>query len=148
MKKLITFTEQFQNGYSGYSRFLEIMAVAPDIQDAPEAKEVNDVKGAIDFENVSFAYEGTQEKVLSHVNLKVLGEYALAGSSMQENYTLQFDSRFYDVTEGSVLLDGEDIRNLKLQSLRNQIELYSRMCICLHEPLWKKYPVRKTGRYR
>lgn len=124
VKKLITFTEQFQNGYSGYSRFLEIMAVAPDIQDAPEAKEVNDVKGAIDFENVSFAYEGTQEKVLSHVNLKVkAGEYvALVGSSGTGKTTLcSLIPRFYDVTEGSVLLDGEDIRNLKLQSLRNQI---------------------------
>ena len=124
VKKLITFTEQFQKGYSGYSRFLEIMAVAPDIQDAPEAKEVNDVKGAIDFENVSFAYEGTQEKVLSHVNLKVkAGEYvALVGSSGAGKTTLcSLIPRFYDVTEGSVLLDGEDIRNLKLQSLRNQI---------------------------
>lgn len=124
VKKLITFTEQFQNGYSGYSRFLEIMAVAPDIQDAPEAKEVNDVKGAIDFENVSFAYEGTQEKVLSHVHLKVkAGEYvALVGSSGAGKTTLcSLIPRFYDVTEGSVLLDGEDIRNLKLQSLRNQI---------------------------
>lgn len=124
VKKLITFTEQFQNGYSGYSRFLEIMAVAQDIQDAPEAKEVNDVKGAIDFENVSFAYEGTQEKVLSHVNLKVkAGEYvALVGSSGAGKTTLcSLIPRFYDVTEGSVLLDGEDIRNLKLQSLRNQI---------------------------
>ena len=111
VKKLITFTEQFQNGYSGYSRFLEIMAVAPDIQDAPEAKEVNDVKGAIDFENVSFAYEGTQEKVLSHVNLKVkAGEYvALVGSSGAGKTTLcSLIPRFYDVTEGSVLLDGED----------------------------------------
>ena len=124
VKKLITFTEQFQNGYSGYSRFLEIMAVAPDIQDAPEAKEVNDVKGAIDFENVSFAYEGTQEKVLSHVNLKVkAGQYvAMVGSSGAGKTTLcSLIPRFYDVTEGSVLLDGEDIRNLKLQSLRNQI---------------------------
>lgn len=124
VKKLITFTEQFQNGYSGYSRFLEVMAVAPDIQDAPEAKEVNDVKGAIDFENVSFAYEGTQEKVLNQVNLKVkAGEYvALVGSSGAGKTTLcSLIPRFYDVTEGSVLLDGEDIRNLKLQSLRNQI---------------------------
>ena len=124
VKKLITFTEQFQNGYSGYSRFLEIMAVAPDIQDAPDAEEVSDVKGAIDFENVSFAYEGTQEKVLSHVNLKVkAGEYvALVGSSGAGKTTLcSLIPRFYDVTEGRVLLDGEDIRELKLQSLRNQI---------------------------
>ena len=124
VKKLITFTEQFQNGYSGYSRFLEIMAVAPDIQDALDAEEVSDVKGAIDFENVSFAYEGTQEKVLSHVNLKVkAGEYvALVGSSGAGKTTLcSLIPRFYDVTEGRVLLDGEDIRELKLQSLRNQI---------------------------
>ena len=80
--------------------------------------------GAIDFENVSFAYEGTQEKVLSHVNSKVkAGEYvALVGSSGAGKTTLcSLIPRFYDVTEGRVLLDGEDIRELKLQSLRNQI---------------------------
>ena len=100
------------------------MAVAPDIQDALDAEEVSDVKGAIDFENVSFAYEGTQEKVLSHVNLKVkAGEYvALVRSSGAGKTTLcSLIPRFYDVTEGRVLLDGEDIRELKLQSLRNQI---------------------------
>ena len=146
VKKLITFTEQFQNGYSGYSRFLEIMAVAPDIQDAPEAKEVNDVKGAIDFENVSFAYEGTQEKVLSHVNLKVkAGEYvALVGSSGAGKTTLcSLIPRFYDVTEGSVLLDGEDIRNLKLQSLRNQIGIVQQdVYVCRN--CYGKYPAWKT----
>ena len=124
VKKLISFTEQFQNGYSGYSRFLEIMAVAPDIKDREDAKELADVKGEIDFENVSFAYEGSKEKVLSHVNLRVkAGEYvALVGSSGAGKTTLcSLIPRFYDVTEGRVLLDGEDIRNLKLQSLRNHI---------------------------
>lgn len=124
VKKLITFTEQFQNGYSGYSRFLEIMAVAPDIKDAEDAKEVENVKGAVEFEQVSFAYEGHQEKVLNHVDLKVkAGEYvALVGSSGAGKTTLcSLIPRFYDVTEGRVLLDGEDVRNLKLQSLRNQI---------------------------
>ena len=124
VKKLITFTEQFQNGYSGYSRFLEIMAVAPDIKDKEDAKELTDVKGEIDFENVSFAYEGNKEKVLSHVNLQVkAGEYiALVGSSGAGKTTLcSLIPRFYDVTGGRVLLDGEDIRNLKLQSLRNHI---------------------------
>lgn len=124
VKKLIAFTEQFQNGYSGYSRFLEIMAVAPDIKDREDAKELTNVKGKIDFENVSFAYEGNKEKVLSHVNLQVkAGEYvALVGSSGAGKTTLcSLIPRFYDVTEGRVLLDGEDIRNLKLQSLRNHI---------------------------
>ena len=124
VKKLTTFTEQFQNGYSGYSRFLEIMAVAPDIKDREDAKELTDVKGEIDFENVSFAYEESKEKVLSHVNLRVrAGEYvALVGSSGAGKTTLcSLIPRFYDVTDGRVLLDGEDIRNLKLQSLRNHI---------------------------
>ena len=124
VKKLITFTEQFQNGYSGYSRFLEVMAVAPDIKDKEDAKEVTDVKGEIDFQDVSFAYENSQEKVLSHVNLKVsAGEYvALVGSSGAGKTTLcSLIPRFYDVTRGRVLLDGEDIRNLKLDSLRSHI---------------------------
>ena len=124
VKKLIAFTEQFQNGYSGYSRFLEIMAVAPDIKDRIDARELTEVKGEIDFENVSFAYEGNKEKVLSHVNLQVkAGEYvALVGSSGAGKTTLcSLIPRFYDVTEGRVLLDGEDIRNLKLQSLRSHI---------------------------
>ena len=100
------------------------MAVAPDIKDRKDAKELTDVKGEIDFENVSFAYEGNKEKVLSYVNLRVkAGEYvALVGSSGAGKTTLcSLIPRFYDVTEGRVLLDGEDIRNLKLQSLRNHI---------------------------
>lgn len=124
VKKLITFTEQFQNGYSGYSRFLEIMAVAPDIKDKEDAKEVTHVKGEIDLQDVSFAYENSQEKVLRHVDLHVnAGEYvALVGSSGAGKTTLcSLIPRFYDVTEGRVLLDGEDIRNLKLDSLRSQI---------------------------
>lgn len=124
VKKLITFTEQFQNGYSGYSRFLEIMAVEPDIEDAPQAVEVKDVKGEIEFKDVTFRYENTKENVLSHVNLKVpAGEYvALVGSSGAGKTTLcSLIPRFYDVTEGKVLFDGKDIRDIKLQSLRNQI---------------------------
>ena len=124
VKKLITFTEQFQNGYSGYSRFLEIMAVAPDIKDREGAEELSDVKGEIDFENVSFAYEGNREKVLSHVNLQVkAGEYvALVGSSGAGKTTLgSLIPRFSDVTEGRVLLDGVEIRDVKLQSLRSHV---------------------------
>ncbi len=124
VKKLITFTEQFQNGYSGYSRFLEIMAIAPDIKDAPDAVELKEVKGEIAFEDVSFGYEESQEKVLDHVNLKVkAGEYvALVGSSGAGKTTLcSLIPRFYDVTGGRVLLDGQDIRKIRLNSLRNHI---------------------------
>src|SRR5699024_4914537 len=124
VKKLITFTEQFQNGYSGYSRFLEIMAIAPDIKDAPDAAELEEVKGEIAFEDVSFGYEESQEKVLDHVNLKVkAGEYvALVGSSGAGKTTLcSLIPRCYDVTGGRVLLDGQDIRKIRLNSLRNHI---------------------------
>ena len=124
VKKLINFTEQFQNGYSGYVRFREIMAVEPNITDDADACELTDVKGAIDFENVSFSYEGNKEQVLKNVNLKVnAGEYvALVGGSGAGKTTLcSLIPRFYDVTEGRVLLDGQDIRKLKLHSLRSKI---------------------------
>ncbi len=82
IKTLIDFTEQFQNGYTGFERFLEILAIEPEIQDAADAKPLHDVKGVIDFDNVSFRYEENSEKVLSHVSLHVnAGEYvALVGS--------------------------------------------------------------------
>ena len=100
------------------------MAVEPDITDDENACELTDVKGAIDFENVSFSYEGNKEQVLKDVNLKVnAGEYvALVGGSGAGKTTLcSLIPRFYDVTEGRVLLDGQDIRKIKLHSLRSKI---------------------------
>ena len=124
IKKLINFTEQFQNGYSGYERFLEILAVEPDIADAPDAVELTDVKGEIVFEDVTFRYEENLETVLNHINLKVdAGEYiAIAGSSGGGKTTLcSLIPRFYDVDSGRILLDGTDIRQIKLKSLRDHI---------------------------
>lgn len=124
IKTLIDFTEQFQNGYTGFERFLEIMSIEPDIQDAIDAKPLEQVKGAIDFDNVSFRYEENSEKVLSHINLHVdVGEYvALVGSSGAGKSTLcSLIPRFYDVTSGTVKIDGQDVRTLQLQSLRNHI---------------------------
>ncbi|MBC5713354.1 ABC transporter ATP-binding protein [Roseburia sp. BX1005] len=124
IKTLIDFTEQFQNGYTGFERFLEIMSIEPDIQDAIDAKPLKQVKGAIDFDNVSFRYEENSEKVLSHINLHVdAGEYvALVGSSGAGKSTLcSLIPRFYDVTSGTVKIDGQDVRTLQLQSLRNHI---------------------------
>lgn len=124
IKTLIDFTEQFQNGYTGFERFLEIMAIEPDIADEKDAEELSEVKGMIDFDNVSFRYEENSEKVLSHIHLHVdAGEYvALVGSSGAGKSTLcSLIPRFYDVTGGAVRVDGRDIRNLQIKSLRDHI---------------------------
>lgn len=124
IKKLINFTEQFQNGYSGYERFLEIMDVEPDITDAKDAQHITSVKGDICFDNVSFKYEEKQDTVLSHINLDVkAGEYvAIVGSSGGGRTTLcSLIPRFYDVDGGAVKLDGTDIRKIYLKDLRRQI---------------------------
>lgn len=124
VRTLIDFTEQFQNGYSGFERFVEIIETEPDIKDSPDAVELNDVKGDIEFEDVSFKYKDTAHRVLRHINLKVhAGEYvALVGSSGGGKTTLcSLIPRFYDVTKGRILIDGKDIRDIKLKSLRNNI---------------------------
>ena len=124
VKKLITLTEQFQNGFTGYERFLEMMEIAPDIVDGPDAVALSDVKGDISFEDVSFHYEDNDQQVLSHINLKVeAGSYmALVGSSGAGKSTLcSLIPRFYEVSGGSVKIDGVDIRKVKLKSLRDHI---------------------------
>lgn len=124
VRTLIDFTEQFQNGYSGFERFCEIMSIEPDIKDSEDAAELRDVKGDISFENVSFQYEENAEQVLSHINLNVpAGAYmALVGSSGAGKSTLcSLIPRFYDVTEGAVKIDGKDVRGLTLKSLRDHI---------------------------
>lgn len=124
VKKLMNFTEMFQNGYSGFERFMEIMEMEPDIQDAEDAISVAELEGNISFENVSFRYEESKEQVLNHVTLDVkAGEYmALVGASGVGKTTLcSLIPRFYDVSEGSIKIDGVDIRKMKLEDLRNQI---------------------------
>ncbi|MCD8074033.1 MAG: ABC transporter ATP-binding protein/permease [Lachnospiraceae bacterium] len=124
IKKLITLTEQFQNGFSGYERFLEVMDIEPDIQDAPDAVSIGVAKGNIRFKNVSFKYEENQDTVLSHIDLDVkAGDYlAIVGASGGGKTTLcSLIPRFYDVDSGAILLDGQDIRKIKLSDLRRQI---------------------------
>ena len=124
VRTLIDFMEQFQNGYSGFERFMEIMNIEPDIKDKEDALELPNVKGNITFEDVSFQYEENTEKVLNHINLNVpAGSYmALVGSSGAGKSTLcSLIPRFYDVTGGTIRIDGIDIRDVKLKSLRNQI---------------------------
>lgn len=124
IRTLVDFTEQFQNGYTGFERFQEIMNIRPDIEDAPDATPIGTVKGEIEFDNVSFQYKDNQENVLNHINLKVpAGAYmALVGSSGAGKTTLcSLIPRFYDVTGGRIMIDGRDIRSVTLKSLRDHI---------------------------
>ncbi|MDE7436495.1 MAG: ABC transporter ATP-binding protein/permease [Lachnospiraceae bacterium] len=124
VKTLIDFTEQFQNGYSGFERFLEVLAIEPDIKDTPDAVPMKDVRGDIVFEDVSFRYEENASRVLRHVDLSVnAGSYvALVGASGAGKTTLcSLIPRFYDVTGGRVLIDGRDVREYQLKSLRDHI---------------------------
>lgn len=124
IRTLVDFTEQFQNGYTGFERFREIMNIAPDISDCEGAEELNTVKGDIEFNKVSFRYNDRSGEVLNDVSLKIpAGSYmALVGSSGAGKSTLcSLIPRFYDVNSGSVMIDGHDIKKLTLKSLRNHI---------------------------
>lgn len=124
IRTLIDFTEQFQNGYSGFERFMEILAIEPDIVDSPNAVPLENVRGDIVFDDVSFKYKDGQHRVLRHINLDVkAGSYvAIVGSSGGGKTTLcSLIPRFYDVTKGSISIDGKDIREVKLKSLRENI---------------------------
>ena len=124
VKKLVNSAEQFQNGYTGFERFLEIISIAPDIADKEDAVSVDKLKGEIEFKDVSFQYDESQDAVLSGVNLKVnAGEYvALVGPSGAGKTTLcSLIPRFYEVSKGAVFVDGMDVRDIKLDDLRNNI---------------------------
>ena len=124
IRVIVDFTEQFQNGYTGFERFMEIMNIEPDIKDKEGAVELGDVKGDIVFDDVSFKYKEGAHRVLRHINLDIeAGSYvALVGSSGGGKTTLcSLIPRFYDVTGGSIKIDGKDIRDIKLKSLRDHI---------------------------
>lgn len=125
IRKLVFITETFQNGFSGYDRFQEMLAVAPEISDAPDAKALRSVRGEITFRDVSFHYD-TGEPVLEHINLDIpAGDYvALVGPSGVGKTTLcSLIPRFYDVSGGAVLIDGQDVRGLTQKSLRENVGL-------------------------
>ncbi len=124
IRVIVDFTEQFQNGYTGFERFTEILNIEPDIKDKDDAAEMTDVKGDILFDDVSFKYKDGAHRVLRHINLDIeAGSYvALVGSSGGGKTTLcSLIPRFYDVTNGSIKIDGKDIRDIKLKSLRDHI---------------------------
>ena len=124
IRVIVDFTEQFQNGYTGFERFTEILNIEPDIKDKEGAVDLTDVKGDILFEDVSFKYKDGAHRVLRHINLDIeAGSYvALVGSSGGGKTTLcSLIPRFYDVTNGSIKIDGKDVRDIKLKSLRDHI---------------------------
>ena len=124
VRTLIDFTEQFQNGYSGYERFIQMLDIMPDIEDAPDAVKLEQVRGDICFEDVSFQYSKENDAVLAHINLEVpAGEYvALVGPSGIGKSTLcSLIPRFYEATAGRITVDGKDIRGLTVKSLRDNI---------------------------
>ena len=124
VKKFINFTEQFQEGITGFERFMEVLEIEPDIVDSKNAIDLKDVKGAIEYCDVGFKYNKTNDYVLKDINLKINpGEYvALVGTSGAGKTTIcSLLPRFYEVSEGKILIDGHNIKDIKLNSLRQNI---------------------------
>lgn len=123
VRKLINFAEMFANGFAGLSRFAELMRTEPSLKDAPDAKELKNVRGEIEVKNVSFAYEDDLD-VLEDVSLRVhAGEtVAIVGPSGGGKSTLcRLIPRFYDVTSGAITIDGLDVRTVTQKSLHQAI---------------------------
>ncbi len=120
---LVEFTEMFQKGYSGFKRFVEVLDTHPDITDTPGAKPLQKVEGKISFRDVSFSYDSS-ESVLEHIDIEIQAgkTVALVGPSGGGKTTLcSLLPRFYDVTDGRITIDGQDIRGITLKSLRSNI---------------------------
>lgn len=125
---LVELTEMMQKGLSGFRRFLKVVETEPDIVDAADAKPLKNVKGNVCYEDVSFHYSDDDTPVLSHVSFEIPAgkSIALVGPSGSGKTTIcSLLPRFYDVTEGRVTIDGNDVRKLTLESLRSQIGLVS-----------------------
>lgn len=123
IEKLVNFTEQYQKGISGFERFLEIMNTDPDIKDKKGAVEIKDVKGKIEFKNVSFSYDN-KNSILNNINMNIeCGKTAaIVGPSGSGKTTFcNIIPRFYEIYEGMVTIDGIDIKDIKLKSLRRNI---------------------------
>lgn len=124
VKRIVEFTEQFQKGMTGIERFNEIMSLEPEIVDSPNAIDLTDVRGDIEFKNVSFKYNEKLDYVLDNFNLDIHAgkNIALVGPSGGGKTTVcALIPRFYDVTKGGIYVDGKNIKDLSLHSLRNNI---------------------------
>ncbi|WP_346889047.1 ABC transporter ATP-binding protein [Clostridium sp. UBA1056] len=123
IRRLTSFVEQYQSGMSGFKRFVELMDTEPDIVDIDNARELKDVQGEIEFKNATFKYEGSEE-IISNINLEIeKGKtLALVGPSGGGKTTIcHLIPRFYELNEGKITIDGEDIKEITLKSLRENI---------------------------
>jgi ATP-binding cassette subfamily B protein len=123
IEQLMNFTEMFQKGYAGFKRFCEVQATVPDVQDKPDAQPLTDVRGEIRYEDVTFHYEEGSE-VLEHLSIDIPAgkTVALVGPSGGGKTTIcSLLPRFYDVQGGRITVDGHDVRDLQLRSLREAI---------------------------
>ena len=121
---LVELIETMQKGMSGFRRFLDVMETEPEITDAPDAHELENVQGHVCYEDVSFHYSDDNTPVLSHVSFEIPAgkSIALVGPSGSGKTTIcSLLPRFYDVTGGRITIDGQDVRTLTLKSLRSQI---------------------------
>lgn len=121
---LVELTEMMQKGLSGFQRFISVMETVPDIQNMPNAKPLTNVRGAVRYNDVSFHYNDDDTLVLSHVSFDIAAgkSIALVGPSGSGKTTIcSLLPRFYDVTGGQITIDGQDVRDLTLESLRSQI---------------------------
>lgn len=124
MQKLTHMTEQFQEGITGFQRFMEILEIEPEIQDSPNAVNMKNVQGNVEFKNVGFRYRDDHAHVLRNISLHVeAGDtVAIVGSSGVGKTTLcSLLPRFYEVSEGELLLDGINIKDIQLSSLRRNV---------------------------
>ncbi len=124
IRRIVEFIEQFQRGMTGIERFFEVMDAPEEIRDAPDAHELKNVRGEITFENLGFHYSDDSTEVLHRLNLRVEAgqSVALVGPSGAGKTTLcNLIPRFYDATEGRLLVDGQDVKTLTQRSLRRAI---------------------------
>ena len=121
---LVELMEMMQKGFSGFRRFLDVMETVPEIQDKPDAVELTNVKGHVCYKDVTFHYNDDETTVLSHVSIDIPAgkSVALVGPSGAGKTTIcSLLPRFYDVTDGQITIDGQDVRSFTLKSLRSQI---------------------------
>lgn len=151
VRRIVEFSEQFQRGLTGFERFTQIIDTEPEIVNAPDAAELDNVQGTVDFDHVSFQYASTNENVLTDINLHVAkGEnIALVGPSGGGKTTLcSLIPRFYDVTHGAVRIDGHDVRDLTLESLRRHIGVVQQDVYLFSGTIYENIEYGKPGASR
>ena len=147
IQRLGNFTRLYQEGITGFNRFMEVLEVEPDIKDAADAIELTDVQGNIEFRNVSFKYREGYDHVLKNISLNIkVGEYvALVGPSGAGKTTLcSLIPRFYEVNAGEILIDGKNIKSIKLAIIKKKYRPCPARCLSICRNSFRQYPLWQT----